>query len=180
MLRAVGNAVVVNPDGALLEVARAEGWRVMHFEKLGRRLAIAGATLTAAASAAARPCWRAAAVRRRRGAGAAAGAERPGVARQPGTPGRWAQGQPPRHETRTSTAQLQRLRKRLRHRPTPHLPTQPNPAGGGPPTTEPSGPKRRPPTALNYRTSPAARAPRILKASDADPSVNITFDAGSR
>ncbi len=49
MLRAVGNAVVVNPDGALHEVARAEGWRVMHFEKLGRRLAIAGATLTAAA-----------------------------------------------------------------------------------------------------------------------------------
>jgi HAD superfamily hydrolase (TIGR01490 family) len=49
MLRAVGNAVVVNPDGALQEVARAEGWRIMHFEKLGRRLAIAGATLTAAA-----------------------------------------------------------------------------------------------------------------------------------
>ena len=36
MLRAVGNAVVVNPDDALLEVARAEGWRVMRFEKLGR------------------------------------------------------------------------------------------------------------------------------------------------
>ena len=49
MLRAVGDAVVVNPDAALLEVARAEGWRVMRFEKLGRRLAIAGATLTAAA-----------------------------------------------------------------------------------------------------------------------------------
>jgi HAD superfamily hydrolase (TIGR01490 family) len=49
MLRAVGNPVVVNPDGALLDVARAEGWRVMHFERLGRRLAIAGATLTAAA-----------------------------------------------------------------------------------------------------------------------------------
>jgi HAD superfamily hydrolase (TIGR01490 family) len=49
MLRAVGNAVVVNPDAALAEVARAEGWRVMRFEKLGRRLAIAGATLVAAA-----------------------------------------------------------------------------------------------------------------------------------
>lgn len=49
MLRAVGNAVAVNPDAALLEVARAEGWRVMRFEKLGRRLAVAGATLTAAA-----------------------------------------------------------------------------------------------------------------------------------
>jgi hypothetical protein len=49
MLRAVGNPVVVNPDDELLRVARAEGWRVMRFEKLGRRLAIAGATVTAAA-----------------------------------------------------------------------------------------------------------------------------------
>jgi HAD superfamily hydrolase (TIGR01490 family) len=49
MLRAVGNAVVVNPDAALLEVAKAEGWRVMRFEKLGRRMAIAGATVLAAA-----------------------------------------------------------------------------------------------------------------------------------
>lgn len=49
MLRAVGNAVVVNPDAELLAVAREEGWRVMRFEKLGRRIAVAGATLTAAA-----------------------------------------------------------------------------------------------------------------------------------
>jgi len=49
MLRAVGNPVVVNPDQALLEVARAEGWRVMRFERLGRKLAIAGATALAAA-----------------------------------------------------------------------------------------------------------------------------------
>jgi HAD superfamily hydrolase (TIGR01490 family) len=49
MLRAVGNAVVVNPDSALLAVARAEGWRVLRFEKLGRRLAIIGATALAAA-----------------------------------------------------------------------------------------------------------------------------------
>ena len=49
MLRAVGNAVVVNPDAELLAVARDEGWRVMRFEKLGRRIAVAGATLTAAA-----------------------------------------------------------------------------------------------------------------------------------
>ncbi len=48
MLRAVGNAVVVNPDPALLAVAKAEGWRVMRFEKLGRRMAIAGATVLAA------------------------------------------------------------------------------------------------------------------------------------
>ena len=49
MLRAVGHAVAVNPDAPLLEVARAEGWDVMRFERLGRRLAVAGATLTAAA-----------------------------------------------------------------------------------------------------------------------------------
>ena len=48
MLRAVGNAVVVNPDQPLAEIAKAEGWRVMRFEKLGRRLAIAGATVVAA------------------------------------------------------------------------------------------------------------------------------------
>jgi HAD superfamily hydrolase (TIGR01490 family) len=49
MLRAVGNAVVVNPDPPLAAIAKREGWRVMRFEKLGRRLAIAAATLTAAA-----------------------------------------------------------------------------------------------------------------------------------
>ena len=43
MLRAVGNPVVVNPDAALLEVARSEGWRVMRFEKLARRIAAAAA-----------------------------------------------------------------------------------------------------------------------------------------
>jgi HAD superfamily hydrolase (TIGR01490 family) len=50
MLRAVGHAVVVNPDSDLLEIARQEGWQVMRFEKLGRKLAIAGATLLAAAA----------------------------------------------------------------------------------------------------------------------------------
>ncbi|MFI5026964.1 MAG: HAD family hydrolase, partial [Solirubrobacterales bacterium] len=48
MLRSVGNAVVVNPDAELLEIARREGWQVMRFEKLGRKLAIAGATVLAA------------------------------------------------------------------------------------------------------------------------------------
>jgi HAD superfamily hydrolase (TIGR01490 family) len=48
MLRAVGQAVVVNPDGPLLEIARQEGWQVMRFEKLGRKLAIVGATALAA------------------------------------------------------------------------------------------------------------------------------------
>jgi HAD superfamily hydrolase (TIGR01490 family) len=50
MLRSVGHAVVVNPDGPLLEIARQEGWQVMRFEKLGRKLAIAGATALAAAA----------------------------------------------------------------------------------------------------------------------------------
>jgi phosphoserine phosphatase len=53
MLRAVGHAVVVNPDGPLLEIARQEDWQVMRFEKLGRKLAIAGATALAAAAGAA-------------------------------------------------------------------------------------------------------------------------------
>jgi HAD superfamily hydrolase (TIGR01490 family) len=50
MLRAVGHAVVVNPDGPLLEIARQEDWQVMRFEKLGRKLAIASATALAAAA----------------------------------------------------------------------------------------------------------------------------------
>jgi phosphoserine phosphatase len=49
MLRAVGIPVAVNPDPELARIAAQEGWRVMRFEKLGRRLAIAGATVTAAA-----------------------------------------------------------------------------------------------------------------------------------
>jgi HAD superfamily hydrolase (TIGR01490 family) len=49
MLRAVGNPVAVNPDDELAAIARHEGWRVMRFEKLGRRLVIAGSTLAAAA-----------------------------------------------------------------------------------------------------------------------------------
>jgi hypothetical protein len=38
MLRAVGHPVVVNPDTELGRVARQEGWEVMRFEQLGRRL----------------------------------------------------------------------------------------------------------------------------------------------
>jgi len=49
MLRSVGNPVAVNPDAELRAVAEGEGWRVMRFEQLGRRLAIAGATVVAAA-----------------------------------------------------------------------------------------------------------------------------------
>jgi phosphoserine phosphatase len=49
MLRAVGHPVAVNPDGPLARVAREEGWDVMRFETLGRRLKLAGAALTAVA-----------------------------------------------------------------------------------------------------------------------------------
>ncbi len=49
MLRTVGNPVAVNPDADLARIAAEEGWRVMRFERLGRQLAIAGATLVAAA-----------------------------------------------------------------------------------------------------------------------------------
>jgi len=38
MLRAVGHPVAVNPDSALTRVAMQEGWEVMRFEQLGRRL----------------------------------------------------------------------------------------------------------------------------------------------
>jgi HAD superfamily hydrolase (TIGR01490 family) len=49
MLRAVGNPVAVNPDAELARVAREQGWEVVRFETLGRRLKIAAAALTAAA-----------------------------------------------------------------------------------------------------------------------------------
>jgi HAD superfamily hydrolase (TIGR01490 family) len=44
MLGAVGNPVVVNPDDELARLARERGWRVMRFEKLGRRLVFAAFT----------------------------------------------------------------------------------------------------------------------------------------
>jgi HAD superfamily hydrolase (TIGR01490 family) len=49
MLRAVGHPVAVNPDAELARVAREEGWEVLRFETLGRRLKLAGAAATAAA-----------------------------------------------------------------------------------------------------------------------------------
>ncbi len=50
MLRAVGHPVVVNPDAQLLRVAREEGWEVLRFDRLGRRLK-AGAAIAGAAVA---------------------------------------------------------------------------------------------------------------------------------
>jgi HAD superfamily hydrolase (TIGR01490 family) len=40
MLRLVGHPVAVNPDAELARVARAEGWDVLRFERLGRRLRV--------------------------------------------------------------------------------------------------------------------------------------------
>jgi HAD superfamily hydrolase (TIGR01490 family) len=41
MLRAVGHPVAVNPDATLARIARSEGWQVIHFDKLHRRLKLA-------------------------------------------------------------------------------------------------------------------------------------------
>ncbi len=49
MLRAVGHPVAVNPDAELDRIARSEGWDVMRFERLGRRLRIATAAVVMAA-----------------------------------------------------------------------------------------------------------------------------------
>ena len=55
MLRAVGHPVVVNPDAELGRVALEEGWDVMRFETLGRRLkVVAAAVAVAGASVAGR------------------------------------------------------------------------------------------------------------------------------
>ena len=48
MLRLVGHPVAVNPDAELARVARAEGWEVMRFERLGVRLRMVGAASGAA------------------------------------------------------------------------------------------------------------------------------------
>jgi HAD superfamily hydrolase (TIGR01490 family) len=48
MLRQVGHPVAVNPDAQLGRVARAEGWEVLRFERLGRRLRVLGAAGAAA------------------------------------------------------------------------------------------------------------------------------------
>ncbi|HMI68991.1 MAG TPA: HAD-IB family hydrolase, partial [Solirubrobacteraceae bacterium] len=48
VLRAVGHPVAVNPDSELARVAREEGWEIMRFEQLGRRLKAASAVIVAA------------------------------------------------------------------------------------------------------------------------------------
>lgn len=48
MLRAVGHPVVVNPDNELARVALREGWEVLRFDHLGRRLKVLVALSAAA------------------------------------------------------------------------------------------------------------------------------------
>jgi phosphoserine phosphatase len=50
MLRAVGHPVAVNPDANLARIARQEGWQILRFDRLRRRLRVA-AMLTVAAAA---------------------------------------------------------------------------------------------------------------------------------
>jgi HAD superfamily hydrolase (TIGR01490 family) len=51
LLRAVGHAVVVNPDAELGRIAADEGWRVIRLDRIGRRLKVAGAVLLTGAAA---------------------------------------------------------------------------------------------------------------------------------
>jgi HAD superfamily hydrolase (TIGR01490 family) len=74
MLRAVGHPVAVNPDAELARVAREEGWEVLRFDRLGRRLKVLGAALAAAAVSGAGGTV----VAGRRAAGAGRGARSPG------------------------------------------------------------------------------------------------------
>jgi HAD superfamily hydrolase (TIGR01490 family) len=48
-LRTVGHPVAVNPDKELARIAAEEGWEVMRFERLGRRLKVVAAAVAAAA-----------------------------------------------------------------------------------------------------------------------------------
>jgi phosphoserine phosphatase len=50
MLRAVGHPVAVNPDAELARVAREEGWEILRFDRLGRRLKGAAVLIGAAAA----------------------------------------------------------------------------------------------------------------------------------
>jgi HAD superfamily hydrolase (TIGR01490 family) len=49
MMRCVGHPVAVNPDATLLRVAREEGWGIVRFERLGRRLKVVVAAAAMAA-----------------------------------------------------------------------------------------------------------------------------------
>jgi HAD superfamily hydrolase (TIGR01490 family) len=71
MLRAVGNPVAVNPDPPLAAIAKQEGWQVLRFERLGRRLL--AVLVTVLATAAGLTASRASKARRSRAAAPRAG-----------------------------------------------------------------------------------------------------------
>ena len=50
MLRAVGHPVAVNPDARLARIARHEGWQILRFDRLRRRLRMAAVVGVAAAA----------------------------------------------------------------------------------------------------------------------------------
>ena len=50
MLRLVGHPVAVNPDAELGRIAREEGWDILRFDRLQRRLRMAGAVAAAGAA----------------------------------------------------------------------------------------------------------------------------------
>jgi HAD superfamily hydrolase (TIGR01490 family) len=80
MLRAVGHPVAVNPDRELLAEARENGWQVLRFDRLGRRL---GTLLVLAGAAAAGGAGSAAIAARSRRRGIS------DVIAPPGRRGRW-------------------------------------------------------------------------------------------
>jgi HAD superfamily hydrolase (TIGR01490 family) len=67
MLRAVGHAVVVNPDRELERIAREEGWQIMRFDRLARRLKLGAAVGVVGLAGAGAGGVAAARLRRRRG-----------------------------------------------------------------------------------------------------------------
>jgi HAD superfamily hydrolase (TIGR01490 family) len=71
MLRLVGHPVVVNPDAELVRIAREEGWEVLRFDRLGRRLkaaiALAGAAVAGGIGSAALGARRGHLIRGRKG-----------------------------------------------------------------------------------------------------------------
>ena len=67
MLRLVGHPVAVNPDSALTKAAREEGWELLRFDRLGRRLTAAIGLVGAAVAGGAGSAALAARARHRRG-----------------------------------------------------------------------------------------------------------------
>lgn len=57
MLRLVGHPVAVNPDQELARVARTEGWEVLRFDRLGRRLKAGVAVASAALAGGIGSAW---------------------------------------------------------------------------------------------------------------------------